>query len=243
MLHGEAAHDVAVLGTLRHEPAARLEAEHPAPRRGVPDRAAEVSPVGQRHDARRDGRRRPAARAGGRARGVPGVADGAVERRLAVRGEAELAGGGLAHGHEPGAGVPQGELLGVRRDGALGPARALPERRARDLEREVLDQERHPDEGCAGRGWREAGVVRGRLRGRDCPARGCLPHESVQPRTEQAHPFAGLGLELSGARLPGPHQLGLREPVAPAQLLVHRSQRTTGTAAAQGSARPLRRAR
>ena len=133
---GEGDHPVA-----RDRPVGRLQADDPAERRRLADRAAGVGADRPRREAPGDGGRRAARRAARHAGAVPRVEHRAVGRVLVRRAHRELVHVGLAE--QPGAGLVQAAHGGrrVRRPVALEDPRPGGGRDALGAE-EVLDRDR-----------------------------------------------------------------------------------------------------
>ena len=154
------AHDHAAVGIagVRAEgdaAARRLQPDQAAERGGIADRAAAVAAVGERHDAGGDRGGRTAARAGGRAREVPGIARRAGVPRHREGGEAELGGGGAAEIDQAGLAEALHQHAVARGREAGGELRAHLGLHA-GLDGEVLHQEGHAGEGAVGGGAESA---------------------------------------------------------------------------------------
>ncbi len=124
--------------------ALRLQADQPGPGGGDADRAGAVRSQRSCDHARRDGRRRATAGAAGGVVGVPGVAGGAVKRRLGEVPLAHLGRVGLAD-HDRARLADAAHRLGVAH---RGPTAAAAERGRVAAEVDVvLDRDRHSEQG------------------------------------------------------------------------------------------------
>ena len=150
---GEGDHPVAADGAVR-----RLQADDPAQRGGLADRAAGVGAQRPRRRAGRDGGGAAAARAARHARAVPRVEHRPEGGVLVRRAHRELVLVGLAEQRRAGGGEPRDDRRRVRRAVALEDLRAGLARHALGAE-EVLDGERDA-------GQRRAAARRARARPR-----------------------------------------------------------------------------
>ena len=112
VLDGRALPLFALLGAGGHPAPAGFQPKQAAAGRRNADGAAPIAGPGHGHDARRHGRRRPAAAAAGRVAPVPRVAGGAVQQRLGHAHQGKLGRVGFAHDVQA-RGLPAAHQLGI----------------------------------------------------------------------------------------------------------------------------------
>lgn len=131
---------VAVLG--------RFHADEAALGRRDADTAQTVAAMRHRHHAGGDRGRRPAGRAAGTMRGIPGIAANTEMASLRCSGDAEFGRVGFAQQNDAGLPVTPRQLRIMLRDVIAQIRRAVRHRPAGDRQADILDQKRHAPEGA-----------------------------------------------------------------------------------------------